>query len=136
MDQLFYNFFWYSKYLLVTLEHTWPVGLCDVKSSHEKWMNIILELRSCNEIYRKVRRTLLELFPGIIKQTTIRVHYTMETMSKLNVTSINFQKSEFSNNNKLPFYLTVWTWHNHQITVHGYQTGLPVDSGICLTCNV
>ena len=31
----------------------------------------------------------------IIKKTTIRVHYTMETMSKLTVTSMNFPKTGF-----------------------------------------
>ena len=38
---------------------------------------------------------ILELFQGIIKKTTIRVNYTKEKMSKITVTSMNFQKVGF-----------------------------------------
>ena len=34
-------------------------------------------------------------FDRIIKKTTIRVHYTMEKMSRRNVTRIYFQKAGF-----------------------------------------
>ena len=44
----------YSNYILVSREHTWLLGLCDVVSSREIWLYSILELRPRNEIYRKV----------------------------------------------------------------------------------
>ena len=51
---IFLYIFLYSKYLLVSREHTRPMGLCDVVSSREILINSILELRPRNESYRKV----------------------------------------------------------------------------------
>ena len=50
----FLYIFKYSKYILVSRKHTWPMGVCDVVLTREIWLNIILELRPHNEVYRMV----------------------------------------------------------------------------------
>ena len=54
-----------------------------------------------------VAENAIRIIEIIIINTIKTVHYTMEKMEKLYVTSTNFRKAGFSNNHKRPFYITV-----------------------------